>query len=235
MTEISSFISHSLSERNNAYFVKGNTSSNHYQLELKQEILDGLNEESNSYNCPFYGFELLISSIDDIIKTIKCPEKNGELIENSIPSQKVIVQNHRYNQYIDFSFFTEKQLSTYYNQNPNQDKIFQYYIPFEIKEKSLISVELGYSHLISLFDIFLSKYENGDSFESRLVSVGINVFKDVNEALPHRKIINTTVEPGKYVLIITDPLWIHIHTKLIAMKLESMQNLHLQQQQLRYL
>ena len=191
-------------------------------------MLEELTEDSPSYTCPYYGVDLLISSIDEIINTIKCPDREGQIVENVLPSQKVILQNNRYNQYIDFSFFTEKQFSTYFStKNQLDEKVFQYFIPFELKQKSLISIEFGYSHLISLFDIFLSKQDDGDSFESRLISIGISVFKDVNEALPHRKIINVTVDPGKYVLNISEHLWSSIHIQLMSMKLESLQNLHL--------
>jgi len=101
ISEVGSFISHNLEDRNLAYMVKENTSDNYYRIELRHEVLDQFKEESHSSHCPYYKFDLLINSIDDIIKTYKCPEKEGKIIEAQLPSQKVVFNNNKFNQQID--------------------------------------------------------------------------------------------------------------------------------------
>lgn len=210
-----------MSERNIFFLVAPSLKGESYKLELVQNKLEDYTEQSESYQCPTYSFDMMISSTDTLMTSMKCPSRNDKTVEFKKPLHEPLIgANHKYSEYIPFSYFTENQMSKYYNNDENVTS-FLYSIKFKIISKSFISIEIGYDHLISLFDIYLSKVEKTDAFKSSIIGVGSSIFKnddDDNEILQYRKVLNWTVEPGDYILTISENLWQSVNRELHLMR-----------------
>ena len=204
-----------MSERNIVDLIDPSAIGESYKLELVQEKMDGYTEQSESYQCPIYSFILMISSTESLLNILKCPTRKDQTLEYKTPVLEPKLNNNNYSEFIPFTYFTENQMSVYYNNDENVAS-FLYYIKFKIETKSFISIEIGYDHLISLFDLYFSRVENINPFKSSIIGLGTLIFKneDEHEPLRFRKVLSLNVDPGEYIITISESLWETINREL---------------------
>jgi hypothetical protein len=224
------FISHSLKERNTLWFLDANKSPSdeYYTLELLQEKYEDLHEASHSYHCPNYGLDILIQSLAEIVNKLQCIQKSDdELMQYILPNKTIPVfkatsnspyvknnNNYSYHEKIKFTYFTEQQ----YGDNYLESETFiglQYVINFEIEDNEYhLSLELGFDQVVSLFDVFLSKHEDNDTFSTRVIEVSDPYFDKADQHFPYKRILSTKLTKGKYVIVLAEELWNDINVNV---------------------
>jgi len=196
------------------FFIQPPKNDETYTLELVQEKFEDYTEQSQSYQCPLYSFDFMLSSTEKILKVLKCPSKSSHTMEYKLPEENPKFTNFKYKEFVPFSYFTENQVSQFIKTNQDSNN-FLYQIRLNIETNSFISIEVGYDHLVSLLDIYLTLVETGEGFKSSVVAVGNFLLKnDDEEQLPYRKMINMFIPPGNYVLSITENMWSTVNKEL---------------------
>jgi len=215
-----SYISHNMMERNNIWFLEKNKHhlKEFYILDLIQEKYEAYTPTSLNYHCPTYTLDILIQSVSELASRLECPTSSNHLLVYKLPITDIpsLKQNvgskldnfKSYHEKIEFGYFTENQFSASFITNESFTG-FQYGVKFSVEGEIEyhLNLEFGHDQVVSLFDVYLSKYEDNDVFENRVIAVSEPYFDKGNVNLPYKRILNAQLTKGKYVILIVENVW----------------------------
>jgi len=223
-------VSHNKKERNIVWFVEKNNldnannllssnsnnnninASDDYLLQLEKETGEKFTDAQNNGACPIYGLDISINSLANLSKKFACPMENGKVLKYILPQNNISKEKfreHSYHEIIDFSYITESQYSEIYTKNKQFDG-FEYKVDFELSVESHLNFELGYDNSISLFDAYVVQYDLEDYTKSHVIATSDVYFNKAAGTLLYRRIINTTLNKGKYAIVVLESVWSEI-------------------------
>jgi len=83
-------------------------------------------------------------------------------------------------------------------------------VDFDLDEESHLNFEIGYDNSISLFDAYVVQYDLEDYTKSHVIATSDVYFSKAAGSLLYRRIIDTTLNKGKYSIIILESIWSEI-------------------------
>src|SRR5690606_29437990 len=116
-----------------------------------------------------YGLDLLINTVSNLIAKFECPVENGKVMEYVLPKKfENMTFTKAYHEKIEFTYLTEQQYGNLFVQS-DSFKGLQLSMDFSVDGDFYLNLEIGYDHMVSLFDIYLS-------YESKVIAVGESLF-----------------------------------------------------------